>query len=310
MPTNFPEVWSKRVEYNLESADEAPWLEGVQEMDAEVTMLGEGTPTESNIIHIPVSEFEIDVLVNNTAYPLAVQAFTDTEVTLKLDKYQTKVGSLTDDQALGASYPRIDAVTRGMTQPILTTKYAKAIHSIAPADNSAATPVILSTGGAEATAIDGRLILVYEDLVTLKRKVDTLKVPKKGRRLVLCSDHWNDLLLDRKRFGDNFANYRTGQLAPVVAGFEIYEYIANPVYTGTEKNAWGAAAEAGDYEASVFFYVPNIAKKTGMTKQYFRPSGIDPTNQTNQLAYRHYFIATPKRAKYIGAIVSAPEPEA
>jgi len=304
MPANFPEVWKARVETNLRSTDEAPWLDGVEELDTTVIEMGSGSAGETNVIHIPTSDFEPDVLINNSAYPIALQAYTDTEVTISLDKYQTKVTTLSDDQIIGASYPRIDNATRSHSSAILKSKYGKAIHAIAPSGNTANTPVILTTGGVEGGAATGRKVLTYADLVAMKKKFDVLQMPMMGRRIVLSTDHWNDLLLDRERFGDNFSNYRTGAVAPMVAGFEIHQYVANPYFTGLVKKAYGAAPIAGDYQASVAFYVPNIAKKTGMTKQYFAESAKDPESQTNKLNYRHYFIAVPKRAKYIGAIGS------
>ena len=304
MPTNFPEVWRARVETNLRATDEAPWLDGVEELDTTVVEMGSGSASESNVIHIPTTDFEPTVLVDNTSYPIALQAYTDSEVTISLHKFQTLATTISDDQAIGASYPRIDAATRTHSQAILKSKYARAIHAIAPAGNTTNTPVIPTTGAVEGGEEFGRKILTYVDLVSMKKKFDLLEMPMQGRRIVLSTDHWNDLLLDRERFGDNFSKYRTGELAPMVAGFEIYQYVANPYFTGLVKKAFGAAPVAGDYQASVAFYVPNIAKKTGMTKQYYAPSYLDPQNQTNKLNYRHYFIAVPKRAKYIGAIAS------
>ena len=304
MPANFPEVWLARVETNLTNQDIAPWLEGIEELDTEIIEMGSGSTGESNVIHLPVSEFEPDVLINNSTYPLALQAYTDTEVTISLDKYQTKVVTLTDDQIIGASYRRIDNATRATSGAITKKKYAKGIHAIAPAGHTTNTPIHETTGAVRGGAAIGRKILTYDDLVAHKEQYDALEVPEVGRRLVLCADHWNDLLLDRGRFGDQFSNYRTGKLAPMVAGFELIQNSYNPYYTGKVKKAFGAAPVAGDYKASVSFYVPNVAKKTGMTKQYFTPASADPENQTNKLSYRHYFIAVPKRAKYIGAIVS------
>lgn len=304
MPANFPEVWLARVETNLRATDEAPWLDGVEELDTAVLEMGSGSAGESNVIHIPTSDFEPNVLINNSSYPIALQAYTDDTVTIQLDKYQTEVTTLSDDQIIGASYRRIDNATRSHTLALLKSKYAKAIHALAPADDAALTPVVLTTGSPRGGAATGRKIMVYENLVALKEKFDALEMPMVGRRLVLSTDHWNDLLLDRDRFGDQFSNYRTGAAAPMVAGFQLYQYVANPYFTGTEKNAYGAAPVAGDFQASVAFYLPNVAKKTGMTKQYFAAASEDPENQTNKLNYRHYFIAVPKRARYIGAIAS------
>lgn len=302
MPLNFPEIWLKRVIYNLTTQDQAPWLDGIAELDVPVAELGAGAASESNIIHIPTSMFEPDVLINNTSYPIALQAYTDDEVTVQLDKFQTKVTTLSDDQIIGASYPRIDAATRSHTVAILKKKFAKAIHALAPNADATNTPVISATGTAGS---DGRTRLIYDDLVTMKQKLDDIETPAQGRRLVLCTDHMNDLLLDRKNFGDQLVNYRAGQPAPNIAGFELYSYVANPYFDSSNKKVAFASAPGGtDHRASVVFYDQNVAKKTGMTKQYFAPSAQDPQNQTNKLNYRHYFIVVPMMSKYLGAITS------
>jgi hypothetical protein len=303
MPANFPEVWLNRVRTNLTSADRAPWLDGIEELDTTVIEVGSGDAGESNIVHIPTSAFEPDVLINNTTYPIALQAYTDDKVTIQLDKYQTLVTTLSDDQIVGASYRRIDVATSKHVEAILKKKYGKAIHALAPAGDSVATPVLVTTGATIGT----RKRLQYDDLVALKDKLDAADAPTEGRRLVLCTDHWNDLLIDRERFGDKLVNYNTGQPAMVIAGFQLYSYINAPSYTVSTKvkKAYGAALAAGDRYASVCFITQNVVKKTGMTKQYFAPAYLDPQNQTNKLNYRHYFIALPVQNKYIGAIVSA-----
>ena len=66
MPANFPEIWLGRVIENIDNSDLAPWLDGVPELDADVTQLGEGTASESNIIHVATTDFDVDVLINNT----------------------------------------------------------------------------------------------------------------------------------------------------------------------------------------------------------------------------------------------------
>jgi hypothetical protein len=127
-----------------------------------------------------------------------------------------------------------------------------------------------------------------------------------GRRLVLSSEHLNDLLLDRQNFGNLLVDYQAGQTVPVIAGFKIYSYVSNPYFAvaDSSKIPFAAAAGANDHRASVAFYVPNIAVKSGMTKQYFQDAKSNPQTQQNLLNYRHYYIALPMKAKYIGAIIS------
>lgn len=295
MPANFPEVWSKRVREKLTTATEAPWLSNVEELDVDITVLGEGSASEQNIVHIPVAMVDPEVLINNTTYPLQVVAYDDAGVTIQLDKYQTKPTSVSDDAIQGASYSKIDSTTRGHVRNITEKKYQKAIHALAPASDSAMTPVVKKSDNAND---------VYKSIIALKKKFDKMQVPAEGRVLVLSTDDANALLLDRERYGNLLADMNTGKTAPVIGGFKVYSYVANPSYTALGvKKAFGAVAAEGDVVASVAFYEGNTAKKTGNTKQYFKLAHTDPEYQSNVLSYRHYFIATPVENKYIGAII-------
>jgi len=306
MAGNFPEIWLKRVIQQMEQADKAPWLDGIAEVDGNVIELGAGTETELNIIHVPISTFEPTVLVNNSTYPITAVEYSDTNATLTLNKFQTEVTTLSDDQVMGASYNKIDNATGSHTKAITKKKFAMAIHAMAPASNAANTPVIATTG---TSASGVRKPLVYADLVALKGKLDTAGVDVEGRRLVLCMDHWNDLLLDRANFGNQLVDYNEGKPAPMIAGFKLYNYINNPIYTTAgAKKAFGAAAGAGEYQASVCFHEGNVGKKTGNTKQYFLASAQNPRNQSNELNYRHYYIVMPFQNKMIGAIYNINTP--
>lgn len=307
MPANYPEMWLNRVERNISDAVNAPWTDGIPEMDTAVVEMGSGTATEANVIHIPTTDFSVDVLVNNTTYPIAVQSYTDAEVIVSLDKFQSKATELSDDQVLGATYNRIDTATAMHTEAIVAKKYTKAAHAMSPSGNTAATPIIVVKGDA-TEAVGERLRCTYNDLVALKAACDsaTPKVPA-NRRLVLCDDHWNDLLIDRKWFGDQLVNYREGSVAPRILGFDLYRYAECPHYnTATKaKLAFGATATATQFQGSFVFSPENVAKKTGYTKQYFRLAAIDPEGQSNKLNYRHYFIMMPKRVQKIAALISA-----
>lgn len=304
MPHSFPEMWEKRVRTLLQDEQLAPWLDGIPEIDTQVIEVGSGSASESNIIHIPITTFRPGVLINNTTYPLALVSYDDTSMTVQLDKYQTKPTTLTDDQANGASYKQIDSVTKGHRDDITEGKFAKAIHALAPAaDNGNETFVIVATGD-EVTA-GGRKKLLWKDLVTARRRMDAAKCKKKGRRLVLCSDHVNDLLEDNSnKYAEKLADYLSGQVKGMLAGFEVYENIDNPYYTSAGvKKAWGSVVDPTDLQASVIFHPENVVKKTGITKQYFADSKSDPQNQQNVYSLRHYFIAVPVMEKYAGAIL-------
>ncbi len=303
MPANFPEVWLNRVRRNLVQGIEAPWLDGIPEMDAQVFEINGGDASESNVIHVPTSSFKPDVLINNSTYPLALQAYTDSKVTIQLDKYQTLVTTLTDDQVIGAAYDRIDSATRTHVESILEKKYGKAAHAIAPSANTGTTPVMLTTG----TLVGGRRRLIYDDLVNFGLACDAAGMSRIGRRFVPSPQHYADMLLDRQNFGDQLVNYREGTLAPKIAGFEIFpSFINNPFYTVSTKAKIAFASTPGagtTSQASVAFAKSGIAKKTGLTRQYYdKPTA---RNQQNEYALRHYFIAVPFETKDVASVIDA-----
>ncbi len=303
MPQNFPEIWLGRIIQNLDKSDEGTFLNGVDEIAADVTQINAGSQSELNKIYVPNTEFEVDVLINNNTYPIPVQEYADGTIEITLDKFQTKVTTLNDDDVIGASYDKIDVVQKSHTRSILSNRYKKAIHAIAPAQNTATAPVFLATGGVDGlTDSTGRFRLTYDDLVSFKQKWED--AGNDGGVLVLNNAHWNDLLMDRKNFGDQLVNYKAGTPSPVILGFEIRTYAKMPRYSATNvKKAYGSINETTDKVASVAFMKEGIAKKTGLTKQYYVDSKSNPTGQANQLAYRHYFVVVPYQNRKIGAIL-------
>jgi len=301
MPANFPEVWENRVRHLIQEDNSAPWLDGIPELNTQVLEMGSGDASEVNVIHVPTTDFEVECLINNTTYPLAVVSYTDDTAIIQLDKYQPKVVSIPDDQVLGAAYGIIDAATLKSRQSIIDAKYAKAAHSLAPAADGADTFVIEATGA----TVGIRKKLLWVDLVTARRRRGK-RAKNSGWRCVLCPDHVNDLLEDAtNKNSEKLADYLSGKVSGMLAGFEMFEFADNPWYDGdNEKKPFGEVVdEETDRQCSFIFHIENIGKKTGMTKQYFAAAATSPTTQANQLGYRHYFIAYPFRVKYAGAIL-------
>lgn len=140
------------------------------------------------------------------------------------------------------------------------------------------------------------------DIVALKAKFDALKVPVQGRRLVLCPDHVNDLLLQDQKFAGQYFNYATGKIANLY-GFEVYEYVNCPYFTTAGKK--GALDSTNGYQASVAFYAPRVFVADGETKMYYSEAKTDPLNQRNLINFRHYSVIMPKKQEAIGAIYSS-----
>lgn len=299
MATVFKEVWTGEVVKQLSQLLKATFLDGISDYSRYVSAVGD----EAQAIHLVYMGVEPDVLINNTTYPIPLQALGEEDIVITLDKYQTKVTPVTDDELYALSYDKIGEVKNAHASAIAKAKFQKSIHALAPSGSTAAMPVLLTTGDDDGT---GRRRLIWEDLVNLKKQCDDLGHPDEGRRLVLCSDHVNDLLMIDEKFKDQFYNSTTGKPYSKL-GFEFHTYLGNPYYVVATKAkvAFGAVPGATDRRASVYFLVERAAKANGWTKMYYSAASTDPEYQRNKVNFRHNFIVMPKREDGRAAIVSA-----
>lgn len=296
----YQEVWLGEVIKKFRTEDSAlGWLGRIKDYSGFVRP---GTANEADVIHLVSIGADPDVLINNTTYPLDIQRREDGDVTISLDKYQTKPTAITDDELRALSYDKMGVTVDLHTEAVNETKYQKAIHSISPAEDKASTPVVMTTGAA-VSATDKRLRLTREDIVNLKSKFDAANIPQSGRVLVLSPAHIEDLLLKDQAFADQFYRYESGKILNLY-GFEVYEYNGCPYYTvATKKKApYGAEITGAMQQASVAFHVSRVAKATGTTKVYFEEPNA--TMQQALFALRTYFVAVPKKEEGIAAIVS------
>lgn len=289
------EVWTGELIKALRAGDKATFLDGLPDYSQYA---------ENDVIHMVDVGGDPEVLVNNTTYPIAIQQITDTDAVFSLDKFQTKPTSITDDELYALSYDKMSSVKERHAQALLVKKYAKAIHALAPDSNAAKTPVLKTTGDVEGGAATGRRMLQRSDIIALKKRFDVMQVPAEDRRLVLCPDHVNDLLMQDQKFAEQYYNYTTGKIANLY-GFQVYEFVNNPVYkTAGTKVTFGTAAGANELQASVAFYGKMTFKATGSTKMYYSEAKTDPQNQRSLVNFRHYFIVLPKKKEAIAAIMS------
>ena len=284
------EVWTGELVKQLRGWMEATWLNGIADVSSLVN---------NETIHLVDVGADPTVLINNTTYPLTPQKLTDGDIAINLDKFETEATAVTDDELYALSYDKMSRVRESHSNSLRDTELLYAIHALAPQKNAKTAPVLATTG-----EVDGnRKRITRQDIIALKDKFDKLKVPTAGRRLVLCTDHVNDLLLQEQKFADQYYNYQTGKIANLY-GFEIFEFVNNPYYsTSGEKQAVGKS-DVGS-QASVAFYVPRVFKATGSTKMYYSDAQTDPLNKRNLISFTQRFICMPKKADAFGAIYSA-----
>ena len=290
----YTEIWTGELVKYLRRGLEATWLDGIPDSSSIV---------DNDVIHLVEVGVDPDVLINNTTYPIPLQALEDADIAIQLDKFQTKVTPVTDDELYAISYDKMSRVKESHGNAINDSKFAKAAHALCAQKNTATTPVLTTTGARDADT--GRLKLCVQDIINLKRALDKLKVPADNRRLVLCTDHVNDLLEASQVFKEQYNINRIDGTVGKLFGFNIYEFANNPLYTTVgEKKAVGATAEAGEFQCSFAFYVPRVFKATGSTKMYYSEASTDPEYQRNKINFRHYFVCLPKKADAGGVIMS------
>ena len=288
----FPEVWTGEMVKKFRHDDAASFLEKVPSYDQYAM---------NDVIHLVDVGADPDVLINNTTYPIDVQELPDQDIAISLNKFQTKATKVTDDELFAIVYDKMASVLERHRAVIAETKHDMALHAFGPASHTANTPIVVTTGAADGQ----RKKLKREDLISLKKGFDAKKIPVKGRILVLCTDHVNDLLEFDQKFRDQYYNYESGKIANMYS-FEVHEYPNAPYYDGVlaTKKAFGSTPTDTDFQASVAFYAPRMFKAAGTTKTYQSRAADNPTTQENLMNFRHYYIALPKKQEAIGAIIS------
>lgn len=292
----YPEVWTgELVKAFRESAAALGWYNKIRSYDQYV---------EADTIHMVDIGADPEVLVNNTSYPLEVENLEDGDIAVKLDKYQTKPTRITDDELHAIGYDKMATVVERHKEAYSETKFSRAIHSLAPAEHTSKTPVLLTTG----EVVDNRKRLQRSDIIALKTAYDKARIPAEGRILVLCADHVADLLEQDQKFSQQYYNYESGAISRLY-GFEVYEYNACPYYnTATKKKlAYGAVPGASDKQCSVAFSTKRAMRADGSVKTYLQEAANNPTTQENLFSIRAYSICLPVKAEGFGAIVSAPK---
>ena len=272
----------KRLRVKIEDCG---WLNKIQAYDGSVA--SNGTINFADLGAAP------NVLLNNTNYPLSITGRTDTAVAITLDHFQTTVTSISQAELEALTYDKQSSVLQDHTDSIFEEKVARSLWRLAPQSNAAATPVS-NAAGAKLTAAD---------LIALKEKFDKLKVPKAGRILVLCPKHVSDLLAEDVNFAQRYNNTTTGAITNQY-GFEIYESPMTPYYTSAgAKVAWGTSSTSTDKVASIAFYAGNCMRAQGKTEVFID----EPTSDYQEWRYAvsDYFIAMPKKAQALAAILSA-----
>ena len=295
----FTEIWTgEMIKAFRTAAESLGWYDRIKSYDQYVS---------NDVIHFTELGGDPTVLVNNKTYPLNIEALEDADKPISLDYYDTTATPVTDDELHACSYDKMASVQERHREALREKIHEKAIHAIAPGAHSASTPVLLTTG--DATTDGTRKRFTFADMLAAKEACDKMKMPKKDRILVLCSEHVNDLLVTEQKFKEQYnINQTEGKIARLY-GFDIYEYDGTPYYKVANKSklAWGAVpSSATDRQASVFYFNGRMMKANGSVQFYHSEASKDTLYHRNLVNFRKWGICLPLKAENsVGAIVSA-----
>jgi hypothetical protein len=261
---------------------------------------------KNKVIHLVDLGADPAVLINNTTYPIGVVDANDADIPISLDKFDTENTAITDDYLYAISFDVIGEYSLQHVESLQESTADKAIHALAPQSNSAATPIILTTGNTDG-GTSARKKITKNDIIALKKAFDIARIPKRGRVLVLCPEHVAQILEFDEQFAMQYMNIREGEVLRLY-GFDIYEYTDTPKYdaSNVKKPYAAAAAPSTDRYASVAFYAPRMFKAMDKPEMYYKIGKEDPQFRQNTIGFRHYFVCLPKKQEAIGAIVSVP----
>ena len=107
------EVWTGELVKALRAGLEGSWLDGIPDQSSIV---------ENDVIHLVDVGVDPEVLVNNTTYPIEIQELDDKDIAIKLDKFQTKVTPITDDELYAISYDKMQRVKESHSNSINDAK--------------------------------------------------------------------------------------------------------------------------------------------------------------------------------------------
>lgn len=256
--------------------------------------------TENDAINLSEAGVDPVVMINNTTYPIKIVQRVDTPIRIELDKFETENTLVRRPEVIEYAYDQLESVIMGHRNILRLRTAEKAAHAYAPAEDTTETPVIETTGIVK----EGRKMLTFEDVLSLKERFDNAGIPLEKRYLVLHPSHVTDLLrLDIKAFKD-MMDVVNGE-PKRFAGFGMLQFSRTATYNATtlKKKEFAAATADTDTFSSLAFYGEEVMKADGEVYMYKRED--DPEERGTIVGFDKRFIALPIRNKGIGAIVSA-----
>lgn len=175
-------------------------------------------------VHLPQTGAKPKVVRNRTVFPIVGASRADTVVDYQIDEYSSDTTIIRDIEEIETSYAKRQNVLAEHKESLMTQIANWMAFHWSPTEADA---LVRTTGGSRDSFIAGstgqRKKILLDDILAAKRTMDSMDIPTEGRKMLLPSEMYNDLLEIDKVLSADFN--QTGKLPDGVVnrlfGFDI-----------------------------------------------------------------------------------------
>jgi hypothetical protein len=249
-----------------------------------------------------------NVQKNRSVYPVPMSQRADVPIALPLDDYSSDSTVIRDVETVALNYDKRKSVVQDHKDSLYGKIADDGIYNIAPTTNTAATPVIKTTGS--VSSLTGLKTITDTDIAALALAWDKAKYPADGRVLLVHPDAFWDFVNTNPVLKEQASKNGSGGTATGVwvyyLGFIIKARVTTAYYNKTSLNklAYGAVPGAGDAQASIAYLDKgrSFGRAMGTAEMYAKLK--DPDQQGDVLNFRMRAMVLPFRQKCLGAIIA------
>lgn len=259
------------------------WLNELTSMDHMV---------DNNTINLAQVGADPEVVKDNNVWPLTPVQRTDAGIAIPLATFDTKPTHVTNVEEMETAYNKAESVARQHANTLQKNASLSAAYNLAPASNTATTPVLKTTGADNGK---GQKAMTYNDITELSLAFDNGDLPQEGRVILLSPQHKKDLK------NENIKLYKQMMTDGEIDGFKIYTFTGNPKYNVADGTKMPYGSLTGNV-CSVAFVKTEAMRAMGTIEGEPEKRWADYRGWL--LGFQMRFVAMPFRQYGYGAIYS------
>lgn len=283
------EIWLAEIMEGFYADD--MWVSELRDFDAFV---------ENDKINLAEAGVNPDVIINNVTYPVPIADRNDTPVSIELDTFDTENTSIKNANLVELVYNKLQSVIFGHKKALRMGFMERGAHAIAPAANTAFTPVLKCSGTNDGS---GYKKMTFDDILAAQVAFDEAEIPDDGgRRMIISAIHLSHLKSEDSKL------YKEMLKDKEIYGFKIIKQASKrlPKYDTADdsKVAFGAVAPGTAQTASLFYHKDEVCRAKGTEEMYYQAAENNPRYRQHEVGFSLRGIVIPIRNKAIGSIFS------